>query len=69
MHRRLVRCLFLNRALLSLPWIVKGISNTVDRPSEITVSDGTITDDIRLPEVPKLAVCRRDTPEYDAEPL
>jgi large subunit ribosomal protein L18e len=46
----------MNRAPLSLSRIVKETSNTVDRPNKIIVSVGTITDDIRLTEVPKLTI-------------
>jgi ribosomal protein L18E len=46
----------MNRAPLSLSRIVKETSNTVDLPNKIVVSVGTITDDIRLTEVPKLTI-------------
>jgi large subunit ribosomal protein L18e len=41
---------------LSLSRIIKETSNTVDLPNKILVSVGTITDDIRLTEVPKLTI-------------
>ncbi|KAJ7667615.1 hypothetical protein DFH06DRAFT_1322211 [Mycena polygramma] len=46
----------MNRAPLSLSRIVKETSNTVDLPNKIVVSVGTVTDDIRLTEVPKLTI-------------
>ncbi|KAJ7638455.1 ribosomal protein L18e/L15P [Roridomyces roridus] len=46
----------MNRAPLSLSRIVKETSNTVDRPNKIVVTVGTVTDDIRLTEVPKLSI-------------
>ncbi|KAJ7883874.1 hypothetical protein B0H14DRAFT_2196153, partial [Mycena olivaceomarginata] len=46
----------MNRAPLSLSRIVKETANTVDLPNKIIVSVGTITDDIRLTEVPKLTI-------------
>ncbi|KAJ6510233.1 ribosomal protein L18e/L15P [Mycena vitilis] len=46
----------MNRAPLSLSRIVKETSNTVDLPNKIVVSVGTVTDDIRLVEVPKLTI-------------
>ncbi|KAJ6567274.1 ribosomal protein L18e/L15P [Mycena vulgaris] len=46
----------MNRAPLSLSRIVKETSNTVDLPNKIIVSVGTVTDDIRLVEVPKLTI-------------
>ncbi|KAJ7697990.1 hypothetical protein B0H14DRAFT_3529088 [Mycena olivaceomarginata] len=45
-----------NCAPLSLSRIIKETSNTVDLPNKILVSVGTITDDIRLTEVPKLTI-------------
>ncbi|KAJ7855597.1 hypothetical protein B0H14DRAFT_2754418 [Mycena olivaceomarginata] len=41
---------------LSLSWIVKETSNTVDLPNKILASVGTITDNARLTEVPKLTI-------------
>ncbi|KAJ7083890.1 hypothetical protein C8R44DRAFT_836439 [Mycena epipterygia] len=41
---------------LSLSRIVKETSNTVDLPNKILFSVGTITNDIRLTEVPKLTL-------------
>ncbi|KAJ6627424.1 ribosomal protein L18e/L15P [Mycena sp. CBHHK59/15] len=46
----------MNRAPLSLSRIVKETSNTVDLPNKIIVSVGTVTDDIRMMEVPKLTI-------------
>lgn len=46
----------MNRAPLSLSRIVKETSNTVDLPNKIVVSVGTVTDDIRLTQVPKLTI-------------
>ncbi|KAJ7087233.1 ribosomal protein L18e/L15P [Mycena belliarum] len=46
----------MNRAPLSLSRIVKETTNTVDLPNKIIVAVGTITDDIRLPELPKLTI-------------
>jgi large subunit ribosomal protein L18e len=46
----------MNRAPLSLSPIVKETSNTVDLSDKIIVSDGTITDNIRLTEVPELTI-------------
>ncbi|KAJ7477137.1 ribosomal protein L18e/L15P [Mycena galericulata] len=46
----------MNRAPLSLSRIVKETSNAVDLPNKIIVSVGTVTDDIRLVEVPKLTI-------------
>ncbi|KAJ7867737.1 hypothetical protein B0H14DRAFT_2217493, partial [Mycena olivaceomarginata] len=58
-NKVLLHCLFLskmNRAPLLLSRIVKETTNTVDLPNKIIVSVGTITDDIRLTEVPKLTI-------------
>ncbi|KAJ7711139.1 hypothetical protein B0H14DRAFT_699672 [Mycena olivaceomarginata] len=45
-----------NCAPLSLSPIVKETSNTVNLSDKIIVSGGTITDDIRLTEVPELTI-------------
>lgn len=45
-----------NRPPLSLSRIVKETSKTPDRDSKVIVQVGTITDDIRLTEVPKLSI-------------
>ncbi|KAJ7683825.1 hypothetical protein B0H14DRAFT_3534906 [Mycena olivaceomarginata] len=45
-----------NRAPLLLSLIMKETSSTVNLSNEIIVSGGTITDDIRLTEVPKLTI-------------
>ncbi|KXN83535.1 60S ribosomal protein L18-B [Leucoagaricus sp. SymC.cos] len=45
-----------NRPPLSLSRIVKETSQTPDRDSKVIVQVGTVTDDIRLTEVPKLSV-------------
>ncbi|CAK5262656.1 unnamed protein product [Mycena citricolor] len=45
-----------NRAPLSLSRIMKETSNAGDLSGKIIVSVGTITDDIRLPEVPKMTI-------------
>ncbi|KAJ7229054.1 ribosomal protein L18e/L15P [Mycena pura] len=46
----------MNRAPLSLSRIVKETANAVDLHNKIIVSVGTITDDVRLTEVPKLTI-------------
>ncbi|KAJ7333439.1 hypothetical protein DFH08DRAFT_708169, partial [Mycena albidolilacea] len=46
----------MNHAPLSLSRIMKETTNTVDLPNKIIVLVGTITDDIRLTEVPKLTI-------------
>jgi large subunit ribosomal protein L18e len=46
----------INRPPISLSRIVKETTNTPDRDSKIIVQVGTITDDVRLTEVPKLTV-------------
>lgn len=45
-----------NRPPLSLSRIAKETANTPDRDSKIIVQVGTVTDDIRLTEVPKLTI-------------
>ncbi|KIK07697.1 hypothetical protein K443DRAFT_673271 [Laccaria amethystina LaAM-08-1] len=45
-----------NRPPLSLSRIVKETSHTEERESKIIVQVGTVTDDIRLTEVPKLTI-------------
>ncbi|PPR01664.1 hypothetical protein CVT26_013105 [Gymnopilus dilepis] len=45
-----------NRPPLSLSRIVKETANTADLSSKVIVQVGTVTDDIRLTEVPKLSV-------------
>ncbi|KAF9246849.1 ribosomal protein L18e/L15P [Melanogaster broomeanus] len=45
-----------NRPPISLSRIVKETAATPDLPSKIIVSVGTVTDDIRLVEVPKLSI-------------
>ncbi|KAJ8457541.1 hypothetical protein ONZ45_g5453 [Pleurotus djamor] len=46
----------INRPPMSLSRIVSETSNATDRESKIIVTVGTVTDDIRLLEVPKLTV-------------
>ncbi|KAF4574539.1 ribosomal protein eL18 family protein [Pleurotus pulmonarius] len=46
----------INRPPISLSRIVKETSSTPDRDSKIIVTVGTVTDDIRLLEVPKLTI-------------
>ncbi|KAL7282017.1 hypothetical protein ACG7TL_003484 [Trametes sanguinea] len=45
-----------NRPPISLSRIVKETANAPDRDSKIIVTVGTVTDDVRLLEVPKLSV-------------
>ncbi|KAF8632423.1 hypothetical protein AX17_004864 [Amanita inopinata Kibby_2008] len=45
-----------NRPPLSLSRIVKETTNTPDRDSKIIVQVGTVTDDVRITEVPKLTI-------------
>ncbi|KAI0363830.1 60S ribosomal protein L18 [Pilatotrama ljubarskyi] len=45
-----------NRPPLSLSRIVKETENAPDRDSKIIVTVGTVTDDVRLLEVPKLSI-------------
>ncbi|KAH6888367.1 60S ribosomal protein L18-B [Coprinopsis sp. MPI-PUGE-AT-0042] len=45
-----------NRAPLSLSRIVKETANTKDRESKVIVQVGTVTDDTRLTEIPKISV-------------
>ncbi|KAI0772529.1 60S ribosomal protein L18 [Trametes elegans] len=45
-----------NRPPLSLSRIVKETENAPDRDSKIIVTIGTVTDDVRLLEVPKLSI-------------
>jgi len=45
-----------NRPPLSLSRIIKETSKTPDRDSKVIVQVGTVTDDIRLTEVPKLSI-------------
>jgi len=45
-----------NRPPLSLSRIIKETSKTLDRDSKVIVQVGTVTDDIRLTEVPKLSI-------------
>jgi len=45
-----------NRPPLSLSRIIKETSKTLDRDSKVVVQVGTVTDDIRLTEVPKLSI-------------
>jgi len=45
-----------NRPPISLSKIIKETSNTPDRDSKIIVSVGTVTDDVRQLEIPKLTV-------------
>ncbi|KAH8829779.1 ribosomal protein L18e/L15P [Flagelloscypha sp. PMI_526] len=55
----ILRRLFLsktNRAPVSLSKIVTETQNVTDRPSKIIVQVGTVTDDVRLLEIPKLTV-------------
>ena len=55
----ILRRLFLsktNRPPLSLSRIVKETSNTPDRSTKVIVQVGTVTDDVRLTEVPKLSI-------------
>ncbi|KAI0047281.1 60S ribosomal protein L18 [Auriscalpium vulgare] len=46
----------INRPPLSLSRIVKETSNADDRASKVIVQVGTVTDDVRLLEVPKLSI-------------
>ncbi|OCH95892.1 60S ribosomal protein L18 [Obba rivulosa] len=46
----------INRPPISLSRIVKETANATDRDSKLIVIVGTVTDDIRLTEVPKLSV-------------
>ncbi|KAH9894111.1 60S ribosomal protein L18 [Cubamyces lactineus] len=46
----------INRPPISLSRIVKETANATDRDSKIIVTVGTVTDDVRLLEVPKLTV-------------
>ncbi|EAU82460.1 60S ribosomal protein L18-B [Coprinopsis cinerea okayama7 len=58
-NKVVLRRLFLsknNRPPLSLSRIVKETTNTPDRDSKVIVQVGTVTDDSRLTEVPKLSV-------------
>ena len=45
-----------NRPPLSLSRIIKETSKTPDRDSKVIVQVGTVTDDIRVTEVPKLSI-------------
>jgi len=45
-----------NRPPISLSKIIRETSNTPDRDSKIIVSVGTVTDDVRQLEIPKLTV-------------
>ncbi|KAF8654302.1 hypothetical protein AX16_003561 [Volvariella volvacea WC 439] len=58
-NKVLLRRLYLsktNRPPLSLSRIVKETANTPDRDSKIIVQVGTVTDDVRLLEVPKITI-------------
>jgi len=46
----------INRPPISLSKIVKETSKTPDRDSKVIVTVGTVTDDVRLAEIPKLSV-------------
>ncbi|KAI0939011.1 hypothetical protein AcW1_004160 [Taiwanofungus camphoratus] len=46
----------INRPPLSLSRIVKETANAPDRDSKVIVTVGTVTDDVRLLEVPKLSI-------------
>ncbi|KAF8485075.1 60S ribosomal protein L18 [Russula ochroleuca] len=46
----------INRPPISLSRIVKDTEKVQDRPSKIIVQVGTVTDDVRLLEVPKLSI-------------
>lgn len=45
-----------NRPPISLSKVIRETSNTPDRDSKIIVSVGTVTDDVRQLEIPKLTV-------------
>ena len=58
-HQAILHRLFLskiNRPPLSLSRISKETANVEDRSSKIIVQVGTVTDDVRLQEVPKLSI-------------
>ncbi|GBE79132.1 60S ribosomal protein L18 [Sparassis latifolia] len=46
----------INRPPISLSRIVKETSSATDRDSQVIVAVGTVTDDVRLIEVPKLSI-------------
>jgi large subunit ribosomal protein L18e len=45
-----------NRPPISLSKVIRETSNTPDRDSKIIVSVGTVTDDVRQLEIPKLTI-------------